>query len=66
MDKKGNNELRVFLLCDETSGILATRNIYNGKTIDRGHGTVSGNYDCIRHGTLSLLTGIDLVIGHII
>ena len=39
---------------------------YLDKEILENHSNVSRNHDYIRHGTLSLLAGIDLVTGHII
>ena len=61
-----NNELYAFLSYDEKPGIQATGNIYSDKNPDKNHSNVSRNHDYIRHGTLSLLAGIDLVTGHII
>nr|WP_010917669.1 IS630 family transposase [Thermoplasma volcanium] len=61
-----NNELYAFLSYDEKPGIQATGNIYNDKPPDKNHSNIARNHDYIRHGTLSLLAGIDLVTGHII
>ena len=65
-NNNSNNELYAFLSYDEKPGIQATGNIYNDKPPDKNHSNVSRNHDYIRHGTLSLLAGIDLVTGHII
>lgn len=46
---------------DEKPGIQVLSNIYKGKCPTTQHGFVSRDYEYKRHGTLSLLAGIDLV-----
>jgi transposase len=62
----GVNSLTAVLSCDEKPGIQAIGNIYPDRAPDNDHGYVSRNHDYVRHGTLSLMAGIDLFTGHII
>ena len=64
--ENGSDSLTAFLSYDEKPGIQATGNIYPDKQPDSDHGEVYRNHDYVRHGTLSLMAGIDLTIGHII
>ncbi len=52
---------------DEKPGIQAIGNIYPDLMPVEGHySTIARDYEYIRHGTLSLLAGIDLISGRII
>ncbi len=62
----GDNSLVAILSYDEKPGIQAIGNLYPDKPPDQDHGQVSRNHDYVRHGTLSLMAGIDLFTGHII
>ena len=64
--ENGSNSLNAFLSCDEKPGIQATGALYPDKQPDKDHGELYRNHDYVRHGTLSLLAGIDLITGHII
>jgi len=61
-----DQKLITVLSYDEKPGIQAIGNIYPDKPPDLDHGSVSRNHDYVRHGTVSLLAGIDLITGHII
>ncbi len=61
-----DQKLTAILSYDEKPGIQATGNIFPDKAPDQDHGSVSRNHDYVRHGTVSLLAGIDLITGHII
>ena len=63
--ESGNNDLIAFLSYDEKPGLQALGNIYPDRNPTLEHGTVARNHDYIRHGTLSLLAGIDLVSGEV-
>ena len=64
--KEDTDSLTAFLSYDEKPGVQATGNIYPDRQPDGDHGEIYRNHDYIRHGTLSLLAGIDLITGHII
>ena len=66
LKKNGEESLTAVLSYDEKPGIQAIGNIYPDKPPDPEHGYVSRNHDYVRHGTLSLMAGIDLFTGHII
>ena len=66
LKKSGENSLIAVLSYDEKPGVQAIGNIYPDKSPDQDHGYVSRNHDYVRHGTLSLMAGIDLFTGHII
>jgi transposase len=66
LKKSGEESLTAVLSYDEKPGIQAIGNIYPDKSPDPDHGYVSRNHDYVRHGTLSLMAGIDLFTGHII
>lgn len=66
LKESGVNKLTAILSYDEKPGIQAIGNIYPDKPPDQDHGSVSRNHDYVRHGTVSLLAGIDLITGHII
>lgn len=51
---------------DEKPGIQALSNIHKDRCPTTKHGFVSRDYEYKRHGTLSLLAGIDLVSGKVI
>lgn len=62
----GDNAMKAVLSYDEKPGIQAIGNLFPDKEPDENHGYVSRNHDYRRHGTLSLMAGIDLFTGHII
>ncbi len=64
--ENGKEVLTAILSYDEKPGIQATGNIHPDRPPDEKHGYVSRNHDYVRHGTVSLLAGIDLFTGHII
>lgn len=66
LKENARDSLTAFLSYDEKPGIQATGNMYPDKQPDQEHGDVYRNHDYIRHGTLSLMAGIDLTSGHII
>ena len=62
----GDRGQTTILSYDEKPGIQAIGNIFPDKPPGPNHGTASRNHDYVRHGTVSLLTCIDLITGHII
>ena len=65
--KKKKNLDRVILSCDEKTGIQAIGNKYPDKMpIEGKYPTMERDYEYIRHGTLSLLSCIDLITGKVI
>ena len=66
LKKSGEGSLIAVLSYNEKPGVQAIGNIYPDKPPDMDHGYVSRNHDYVRHGTLSLMAGIDLFTGHII
>lgn len=67
--QKGNSEntLEAYLSYDEKPGIQAIENIAPDLPPEPGeHATISRDYEYKRHGTLSLMAGIDLMTGEVI
>lgn len=64
MDKKGHNMDVAIVSCDEKPSIQAVGNKYPDlmPVVDE-YPTISRDYEYVRHGTLSLLAGIDLLTG---
>ena len=63
--KNGSRNLVALLSYDEKPGIQTTGNLYSYKSPSNEHGTWSRNHDYKRLGTLSLLTGINLLTGEV-
>jgi putative transposase len=65
--KKNNEEIKTVIISyDEKPGIQAIGNVYPDLMPVEGHySTISRDYEYVRHGTLSLLAGIDLISGKI-
>ena len=55
--------LEVYLSYDEKPGIQAIGNIHRDRPPIEGHGFIRRDYEYRRHGTVSLLAGIDLLDG---
>lgn len=55
----------VFISCDEKPGIQAIGNTADDRPPSKEHGTWSRDYEYKRHGTVSLLAGIDLLTGEV-
>lgn len=55
----------VFISYDEKPGIQAIGNIHPDRSPTKGNGCTRRDYEYKRHGTLSLLAGMDLITGNI-
>ena len=55
----------VFVSYDEKPGIQAIEHKYNDRQPNKLHGFVRRDYEDVRHGTVSLLAGIDLLTGKV-
>ena len=55
----------VFISYDEKPGIQAVENKHKDRNPKPGNGFVRRDYEYIRHGTVSLLAGIDLLTGKV-
>ena len=68
MKKRKNEQIKTVIISyDEKPGIQAIGNVYPDLMPVEGHySTIARDYEYIRHGTLSLLAGIDLISGRII
>mgnify|MGYP000007711286 FL=1 len=55
----------VFISYDEKPGIQAVENKHKDRNPKPGKGFVRRDYEYIRHGTVSLLAGIDLLTGKV-
>ena len=64
--EQGNTDDCYYVSYDEKPGIQALSNIYDDKAPTAEHGFVARDYEYKRHGTLSLLAGIDLVTGKVL
>ncbi|GBF34303.1 IS630 family transposase [Desulfocucumis palustris] len=65
--EKGNNSVYAYLSYDEKPGIQAIENTVPDLPPSPGvHPCVGRDYEYIRHGTLSLMAGIDLTNGQIL
>lgn len=53
----------VFISYDEKSGIQAIENLHPDRSPNKNNGFVRRDYEYVRHGTISLLAGIDLITG---
>lgn len=62
IDENNTNNKQSYLSYDEKPGIQATENKYEDI---RSKKQILRDYEYIRHGTLSLMAGIDMVNGHI-
>ncbi len=64
-EKKKNEEIKTVIISyDEKPGIQAIGNVYPDLMPVEGHySTIARDYEYKRHGTLSLLAGIDLISG---
>lgn len=56
----------VTLSFDEKPGIQAVGNTVDDRPVSGGHGFVGRDSEYVRHGTVSLLAGLDLVSGQIV
>lgn len=67
MKKRKNEQVKTVIISyDEKPGIQAIGNVYPDLMPVEGHySTIARDYEYKRHGTLSLLAGIDLISGRI-
>ena len=65
LDSSSQPNGSVFVSYDEKPGIQAIGNIHPDRSPRDGNGFTRRDYEYKRHGTLSLLAGIDLITGKV-